>query len=51
MFFFIKALSNFYEAFDYTQRLYEVNLENNLQLFNQTTYTLCNMKYKNVNIC
>ena len=28
--------------------MYNVNLENNLPLFNQTTYTLCNEKYSNL---
>jgi hypothetical protein len=42
------ALSNFWEAYDYTQRLYNVNLDNNLSLFNQTTYTLCNEKYSSL---
>ena len=45
---FFKALSNFYEAFDYTERLFKISIKNNLELFNQTTFTLCNMKHTDV---
>lgn len=41
-------MSNFYEAFDYTERLFKISIKNNLELFNQTTYTLCNMKHTDV---
>lgn len=39
------ALGNYFEAFDLTSKLLNVDLNNNLQAFNESTYLICSMSY------
>lgn len=42
------ALGNFFEAIDLTSKLLAVDLHNNMQAFNESTYTICSMSYSKV---
>jgi Golgi nucleoside diphosphatase len=39
------ALGNFYEAIDYTEKLLNINVKNNMTAFSEATYKICSMDY------
>ena len=45
---FLKAHGNFFEAFDYTEKLLNIKIQNDMNIFNEATYNICSMTYTQV---